>query len=211
MSIQAISGLSFKSNNKNKTTNVSTPLRMSNIQMKDTVSFGNTQLDARQTAFKIVKEIFIELTPANPNEYSAIEKETDKFFKAATNIVVKVKDNLATFSKAKLPRNRLKKYELGNTQISAGNRDGEITFHEYTYINDDKFLKTLEINPAKNTVKITVEIPAENPLVKKAEGVFNCKNKSVEMMAKILQYKNSKMNANETLDETILWRTLQTI
>lgn len=191
MQIQAINGLSFRSNNKNKTTNVSTPLSMPNIQMKDTVSFGNTQLDAKQTALKIVKEIFTELTPANPEDYKGMTKELNTFRQSAKTAITKIKENLQSFSEAKIARYSLKEDELGATQIWASKRDGEIIFNEFN--QEGKFLKGIEISPDTGFVRITAEIPAQQPLYKEAIGIINKENASIHF-AEIKRYQDRKMD-----------------
>lgn len=140
MQIQAISGMNFRSNNKNKIGNLSMQ-KVSKNQMKDTVSFGNIKQAATQISLNIVKEIFSAVEAIENN--GEIKKETEIFHNEAINAAKKVQRNLSSIFEAELPYDEAKIGDLDNTKILAQNVYGRISFRQIS--NEGKFLKELDI------------------------------------------------------------------
>lgn len=192
MAILPVNGLNFNSSNKTKSSNLTVPfsgITHSNVQMKDTVSFGNIEEAASQKTVKVIKEIFTELTE-DPNVCRSVDEEFITFGKKMINVFDKIcTELLPSLKELELFPHSLEIGQLEDTVIQARNHSGG-TFIQQIRAKDGKFLNTLHIDPSRKSVDVTTDTVAEKTLWKQAFYDIGDKNFQV----KITRFTNSRQN-----------------
>jgi len=91
----------FNFGSRNNVPNVSAPIQMRAPLMSDTVSFGNSNNEARNTVIKVVKDIFKQLESSKNTDVSDAAKM--QFSDVAGGIFDKLSKNMENIKNADLP------------------------------------------------------------------------------------------------------------
>jgi hypothetical protein len=189
MTILAVSGLNLNSQKKTKSNNVNNQFNRishSNIQMKDSVSFGSIPDKAPSKALTIVKELFTNLS-AKPDAMF-LKKDLMKLQQSTETAVAKIKEDLSSFHDLTLSSYSLEVDTLNKTSIYGNFRDKEFCFQQFD--SNNNFMKSLNINPRTEYVTTTVITETTKPLIQKSFYSFDGSIKE----AQIIKFTNSKMN-----------------
>jgi len=95
---------------RNSVQNSSAQIKMKEALNADTVSFGNAELKAKETALNVVKDIFISLNAAKITNFN--DKEAEPFTNAAKTAIDKLSENFASIAKAQWPNRSIPVAEL---------------------------------------------------------------------------------------------------
>ena len=173
MAILPINGINLTTRSKSNSNTATMPfmgILHSNVQAKDTVSFGNIEQEACPKALAMVKEIFTSLT-ADPKKHRSIDEELKTFCEDAKNVANIIIEKLPLFDELKLTKYKQEFGSLGNTKIYSFKRGSSIYFEQFDL--NGKFSKSLDIDSGLRAVSIRVETPADKYLLKKAECCTN--------------------------------------